>query len=272
MNKSELTARIREKESFLCVGLDTEIEKIPDHLRNSPDPVFEFNRTIIEATAPFAVAYKINLAFYEQYGRDGWESMERTLQVIPPECFCIADAKRGDIGNTSRMYARTFFETYPFDAVTVSPYMGRDSVGPFLEYRDKFTIVLGLTSNAGSEDFQMLQTPDGKLYEKVLKQTSAWGSTDNLMFVVGATRAEHLIHIRKLIPDHFLLVPGVGAQGGDLDSVAEFGLNRDAGLLVNSSRGIIYASPYRDFDVAAAREAQAMQEVMKKWLRIKSFS
>jgi len=266
LNKAQLIEQIKQKASFLCVGLDTELAKIPKHLLSESDPVFVFNKAIVEATAPYCVSYKINLAFYEQYGRSGWESMEKTLQIIPSNCFVIADAKRGDIGNTSTMYAKAFFETYNYDAITVSPYMGKDSVSPFLEYKDKFTIVLGLTSNSGSEDFQMLSTASGKVYENVLTKTAAWGTPDNLMFVIGATKAEKFAEIRKLLPEHFLLVPGVGAQGGDLEGVSNFGMNKDCGLLVNSSRGIIYASSGLDFAEAAYHEAKNIQSQMKGFL------
>ncbi len=248
------------------MGLDTELSKIPHHLLEDEDPIYSFNKAIIEATSPFAVAYKINLAFYEQYGIAGWKSMEKTLAAIPQNCFTIADAKRGDIGNTSKMYAKAFFETYAYDSITVSPYMGHDSVGPFLEYKNKFTIVLGLTSNAGSSDFQTLDTREGKVFESVLKKTATWGTPDNLMFVIGATKAEKFAEIRKILPDHFLLVPGVGAQGGDLRGVAINGMNKDCGLLVNSSRGIIYASNGSDFKEAAGLEARKLQEEMKEYL------
>lgn len=266
MNRQQLIEQIRQKESFLCVGLDTELSKIPQHLLIEDDPIYRFNKAIIEATAPYAVAYKINLAFYEQYGTAGWESMEKTLEAIPKNCFTIADAKRGDIGNTSKMYAKAFFETYNYDSITVSPYMGHDSVGPFLEYPDKFTIVLGLTSNAGSADFQTLETSEGKVYETVLKKIATWGAPDNLMFVIGATKAEKFAEIRKILPNHFLLVPGVGAQGGDLKGVAMNGMNNDCGLLVNSSRGIIYASNGLDFKEAASEEAKKLQQEMKIYL------
>ncbi|MFM9944602.1 MAG: orotidine-5'-phosphate decarboxylase [Bacteroidia bacterium] len=266
MNRKQLIEQIRLKKSFLCVGLDTELSKIPPHLLDEEDPIFSFNKSIIEATSEFAVAYKINLAFYEQYGIIGWQSMEKTLAAIPKNCFTIADAKRGDIGNTSKMYAKAFFETYNYDSITVSPYMGQDSVGPFLEYKDKFTIVLGLTSNAGNADFQMLETEGEKVYESVLKKTATWGTPDNLMFVIGATKAEKFAEIRKILPDHFLLVPGVGAQGGDLKGVATNGLNKDCCLLVNSSRGIIYASNGLDFKEAAREEARKLQQEMKGYL------
>ncbi len=267
MNRQQLIDQIRQKKSYLCVGLDTELSKIPQHLMADDDPIYSFNKAIIEATSPYAVAYKINLAFYEQYGLSGWKSMEKTLQAIPENCFVIADAKRGDIGNTSKMYAKTFFETYPYDALTVSPYMGHDSVGPFLEYENKFTIVLGLTSNSGSADFQLLETQDGHVYESVLKKVASWGHPNNLMFVIGATKAEKFAEIRKILPDHFLLVPGIGAQGGDLKNVSLYGLNKDCGLLVNSSRGIIYASNGFDFKEAAANEAMKLQMEMMTYLQ-----
>ncbi len=266
VNRQQLIEEIKHKKSFLCVGLDTELSKIPPHLLLEDDPIFEFNKAIIEATEPYAVAYKINLAFYEQYGKHGWEIMEKTLHAIPKNCFVIADAKRGDIGNTSKMYAKAFFENYSYDAITVSPYMGHDSVKPFLEYKDKFTIVLGLTSNSGSSDFQMLETGEGKVYEAVLRKTTTWGTPDNLMFVIGATKAEKFAEVRKILPEHFLLVPGIGAQGGDLKSVAEYGLIKDCGLLVNSSRGIIYASNGLDFKEVAAQEARKIQLEMKGYL------
>lgn len=263
MNKAALIAQIFQKKSFLCVGLDTDIEKIPSHLKSFEDPVFEFNRLIVEATKDFAVAYKPNIAFYEAQGEQGWKSLRKTLEIIPKESFTIADAKRGDIGNTSSLYARTFFQTYDFDAVTVAPYMGEDSVKPFLTFKDKWVIVLGLTSNAGSEDFQQLELKNGEhLYEHVLKKVSTWGKTDELMFVVGATQAEHLKKIRNIVPEHFLLVPGVGAQGGSLAEVAQFGITKNVGLLVNASRSILYASSGLDFAQQARNEAQKMQEEM----------
>lgn len=266
LNRLQLIEQIKQKQSFLCVGLDTELSKIPPHLLPESDPLLEFNKAIIEATSPYAVAYKINLAFYEQYGKHGWDIMEKTLHLIPQNCFVIADAKRGDIGNTSKMYARAFFENYNYDAITVSPYMGHDSVKPFLEYENKFTIVLGLTSNAGSCDFQILETAEGKLYEMVLKKTASWGNPDNLMFVIGATKSEKFAEVRKILPDHFLLVPGIGAQGGNLKEVAENAMNKDCGLLVNSSRSIIYASNGTDFRSAAAYEALKLQQEMKGYL------
>lgn len=268
MKKHEIVEQIKAKSSFLCVGLDSELGKIPAHLLSDPDPLFSFNKAIIEATAPYCVSYKLNLAFYEQYGVKGWQSMEKTLEIIPKNCFVIADAKRGDIGNTGTMYAKAFFETYSYDAITVSPYMGEDSVKPFLAYDAKFSIVLGLTSNAGSNDFQVLQTNEGPLYETVLKKVSSWGTPDNLMFVIGATKAEKFAEIRALLPNHFLLVPGVGAQGGDLKGVAMHGMNSECGLLVNSSRGIIYASSGTDFAEAAKSEAIKLRDEMKTYLSL----
>jgi len=269
MTRQELVAQILSKKSYLCVGLDTDPLKIPLHLQSKPDGVLEFNKAIIDATKDHCVSYKINTAFYESQGIKGWEIMEATLAYIPKTHFTIADAKRGDIGNTSSQYAKTFFEVLPFDAVTVAPYMGEDSVRLFLEYTNKWTIVLGLTSNAGSFDFQRLSLADmdGKrLYEQVLETTCKWGSPSNLMFVVGATRASDLSDIRKIIPDHFLLVPGVGAQGGSLEEVSKYGLNRDAGLLVNASRAIIFAGGGEDFALAAKKVAVAYQEEMAKYL------
>jgi len=269
LKKHEIVEQIKAKGSFLCVGLDSEIGKIPKYLLSEPDPLFSFNKAIVEATSPYCVSYKLNLAFYEQYGIKGWQSMEKTLEIIPKNCFVIADAKRGDIGNTGTMYAKAFFETYNYDAITVSPYMGEDSVKPFLAYENKFTIVLGLTSNAGSRDFQILETSEGKLYETVLKKASSWGTPDSMMFVIGATKAEKFAEIRSLIPDHFLLVPGVGAQGGDLEGVAMMGMNHECGLLVNSSRGIIYASSGIDFAEAARNEAVKLRDEMRQYLQIK---
>lgn len=267
MNRKELVENIRRKQSFLCVGLDTDINRIPKHLLNAKDPVFEFNRAIIDATADYCVAYKPNLAFYEAMGSKGMESLEKTMEYIPKEFFTIADAKRGDIGNTAASYAKTFFETYNFDSVTIAPYMGKDSVTPFLEYENKWAILLALTSNEGSADFQKLKLQKGGfLYEEVLRVSAEWGNTDNTMYVVGATKAESLLGIRKLIPNHFLLVPGVGAQGGSLKDVAQYGLNKDVGLLVNSSRGILYASEGEDFAEAAKREASKLQAEMSEIL------
>ncbi|MCW3088362.1 MAG: pyrF [Sediminibacterium sp.] len=269
MTHSELVEQIRHKQSYLCVGLDTDITKLPKHLQSLPDTVFQFNKAIIDATKDHCVAYKINTAFYESQGLKGWEAMERTVQYIPSTHLKIADAKRGDIGNTSAQYAKTFFEVLPFDAITVAPYMGEDSVRPFLDYKDKWTIVLGLTSNEGSNDFQQLKVGEEKhLYEKVLEKTASWGSPQNLMFVVGATRASDLQHIRTIIPGHFLLVPGVGAQGGSLKEVSAYGLNKDCGLLVNASRAIIFASGNEDFADAAGDVARQYQKEMGAYLEL----
>lgn len=257
MNRQQLVEQIKQKESYLCVGLDTDIRKIPRHLLDEPDPVFAFNQEIIDFTKDLCVSYKINTAFYESRGVKGWESLEKTVNYIPENIFRIADAKRGDIGNTSAQYARTFFETFNFDAVTVAPYMGSDSVMPFLEYEDKWTILLGLTSNPGANDFEMQQMGgDEKLFEKVIRVASGWGSADNLMFVIGATRADEFVNVRNLVPDHFFLVPGVGAQGGSLREISAKAMNKDTGLLVNASRAIIYASDTEYF----AREARAVAE------------
>jgi orotidine-5'-phosphate decarboxylase len=272
MTKAELIEQVKSKSSYLCVGLDTDIRKIPKYLLDSEDPVFEFNKQIIDATEPYAVAYKPNIAFYEAMGQKGWESLRKTLDYIPENCFTIADAKRGDIGNTSGLYARAFFDKsssgMSFDSVTVAPYMGRDSVTPFLEFKDKWVILLGLTSNIGSADFQHLtvSNTEEKLFERVLKTSQEWANSAQMMYVVGATQADALKAIRKIIPDHFLLVPGVGAQGGSLKEVSENGMNASCGLLVNSSRGIIYASPNKDFAAAAAKEAQKLQEEMAGYL------
>ncbi len=272
MNRNQLFKQIQKKRSFLCVGLDTDILKIPKHLLDTSDPVFSFNKEIIDATAPFSVAYKPNLAFYESLGWQGWESLEKTVIYLRsrfPEIFIIADAKRGDIGNTSNLYARAFFDKLDFDAVTVAPYMGEDSVKPFMTYLDKWVILLALTSNKGAFDFQFLkdEKTGDKLFESVLKTSQNWGSTENMMYVVGATKAEKLKEIREIIPDHFLLVPGVGAQGGSLQEVARNGMNNKCGLLVNSSRGIIYASAEEDFAEKAenaAKEVQLEMEVLLK--------
>ncbi|MFT4061576.1 MAG: orotidine-5'-phosphate decarboxylase [Edaphocola sp.] len=265
MDKQALTALMRSKKSFLCVGLDTDTKKLPGHLPGGEDPVFEFNKAIIDATKEYAVAYKINTAFYEAQGIEGWTSMAKTLAYIPKEIFTIADAKRGDIGNTAEQYAHTFFETFPFDSVTVAPYMGKDSVAPFLQFAGKWAIVLGLTSNEGSKDFQLQPSGGELLYERVLRTVASWGSSDNTMFVVGATRAEQLAHIRTVVPDHFLLVPGIGAQGGDLDSVAKAALNKDVGILVNVSRGIIFAGTGIDFADKAAAAAKGYQQQMARY-------
>lgn len=271
MNSNQLFQQIQQKESFLCVGLDTDIRKIPTHLLKSDDPIFEFNRQIIDATAPYTVCYKPNLAFYEDAGIKGWQSLVRTVEYLRskyPEQFIIADAKRGDIGNTSSMYARAFFSDMGVDAVTLSPYMGSDTVRPFYDYADKWAVLLALTSNPSAADFEMLDLASGeKLYEKVITESSNWGTTDNTMYVVGATKAEMLGGIRRLIPDHFLLVPGVGAQGGSLAEVARWGMNSRCGLLVNSSRAIIYASSGIDFAESAAAEAFKVQQEMKQLLK-----
>ena len=266
MTRQQLTEQIRTKGSYLCVGLDTDPAKVPRHLLSHADPVFEFNRQIIDATAAFCVSYKINTAFYESSGAKGWDTMERTASYIPSTHFRIADAKRGDIGNTSAYYAKAFFETLPFDAVTVAPYMGEDSVKPFLEYRDKWTILLGLTSNPGAADFELQPAGDGLLYEKVLTTAAQWGTPDNLMFVIGATQSDWFEGIRRLTPDHFYLVPGVGSQGGSLREVSAKAMNKEVGLLVNSSRGIIYASGGEDFAVRAGEEANKYQKEMSGYL------
>ncbi|KOF03426.1 orotidine 5'-phosphate decarboxylase [Roseivirga seohaensis subsp. aquiponti] len=267
MTRAELFGQIQKKNSFLCVGLDTDLNKIPKHLLNTEDPIFEFNKRIIDATAQYAVAYKPNIAFYEAYGVKGWQSLEKTIAYIPKDIFILADAKRGDIGNTSKMYAKAFLENMNCDAITVAPYMGEDSVKPFLEFDNKWVILLALTSNAGGKDFQNLElTQGGELYEEVLRKSQEWGTTDQLMYVVGATRAEALTNIRKIVPDHFLLVPGVGAQGGSLKDVAQYGMNNQCGLLVNSSRGIIYASQEEDFAEVAEEKARELQLEMQQYL------
>lgn len=266
MNRQQLINEIFTKKTFLCVGLDTDINKIPAHLKNEDDPIFAFNKAIIDATAPYCVAYKSNLAFYECYGLKGMLAFEKTIQYIKenhPNHFIIADAKRGDIGNTSKMYAQTFFEEYNLDSVTVAPYMGEDSVKPFLEYDGKWVILLALTSNKGSHDFQLTEDKQGeRLFEKVLKKSQEWGTTENLMYVVGATQGKMFEDIRRIAPEHFLLVPGVGAQGGSLQEVCKYGMTKDCGLLVNSSRGIIYASTDTDFAEVAAVKAKELQEEM----------
>ena len=266
MTRAQLINTIRTTQSYLCVGLDSDRTKIPKHLLSYADPVFEFNRQIIDATKDHCVAYKINTAFYEADGVKGWETMERTVNYIPATHFKIADAKRGDIGNTSSQYARAFFETLAFDAITVAPYMGEDSVRPFLEYKDKWTILLGLTSNSGSKDFELQQAGDGLLYEKVLTTAARWGSPDNLMYVVGATQADSFTAIRRLTPDHFYLVPGVGAQGGSLEDISKKAMNGDVGLLVNASRAVIYASGGEDFAAAAMAAADAYHREMRGYL------
>lgn len=270
MKRNELFRQIREKRSFLCVGLDSDILKIPESLQSAEYPLFSFNKSIIDATHDLCVAYKPNLAFYESQGSKGWISLELTLEYLRsrfPEIMVIADAKRGDIGNTSGLYARAFFGEMGFDAVTVAPYMGEDSVRPFLEFQGKWTILLALTSNRGAADFQYSEDASGeKLFEKVLRQSMKWGNEDSLMYVVGATRAESLKRIREIVPDHFLLIPGIGAQGGNLEEVCRYGLNKECGLLINSSRGIIYASGGLDFADAARREAFDLQTKMEEQL------
>ena len=266
MTRKELIQQIREKQSFLCVGLDTDLKKIPQHLLAEDDPIFAFNKAIIDATAPYCVSYKPNLAFYEAFGVKGLMAFEKTIKYLKqqyPNHFIIADAKRGDIGNTSAMYARTFFEEYDVDSLTVAPYMGEDSVSPFLGYEGKWVILLALTSNKGSHDFQLTESPDGeRLFEKVLRRSQQWASDEQMMYVVGATQGQMFEDIRRLAPTHFLLVPGVGAQGGSLQEVCKYGMNRDCGLLVNSSRGIIYASQGEDFAEVAAQKAQELQQEM----------
>ena len=266
MTRQQLIEQIQLKKSYLCVGLDTDFDKIPTHLKSHPDAIFEFNKQIIDATKDLCVAYKINTAFYEVLGSKGWDIMERTVNYIPAEHFTIADAKRGDICNTSSQYAKAFFETLSFDSVTVAPYMGEDSVKPFLAFDNKWAIVLGLTSNAGSKDFEQQKMGDNFLYETVLKKVSTWGNDGNLMFVIGATKATLLAEIRKIIPDHFLLVPGVGFQGGSLEEVSKYGLNKDCGLLVNASRAIIYASEKEDFPAEARAIALQYQTEMAGYL------
>ena len=266
MNRQQLINEIFTKKTFLCVGLDTDINKIPAHLKNEDDPIFTFNKAIIDATAPYCVAYQPNLAFYECYGLKGMLAFEKTIQYIKenhPNHFIIADAKRGDIGNTSKMYAQTFFEEYNLDSVTVAPYMGEDSVKPFFEYEGKWVILLALTSNKGSHDLQLTEDKQGeRLFEKVLKKSQEWGTTENLMYVVGATQGKMFEDIRRIAPEHFLLVPGVGAQGGSLQEVCKYGMTKDCGLLVNSSRGIIYASTDTNFAEVAAAKAKELQEEM----------
>ena len=271
MNRQELIDQIQLKKSFLCIGLDVDLTKIPTHLLTEEDPIFEFNKQIIDATAHLAVAYKPNTAFYEAYGIKGWIALEKTIKYINenyPDIFTIADAKRGDIGNTSTMYAKAFFEDLNFDSVTVAPYMGSDSVEPFLAFKNKTTILLALTSNKGGLDFQGLKTESDELYKEVLKTAVTWKNSENLMFVVGATKAEYFSTIRKIVPDHFLLVPGVGAQGGNLQDVCKYGLNKDCGLLINSSRGIIYAGNDENFAIKAQEEAQKLQQEMAAILAV----
>jgi orotidine-5'-phosphate decarboxylase len=267
MNKAQLFQQIQDKKSYLCVGLDTDIKKIPQHLLKAKDAIFEFNKQIIDATIDSAVAYKPNIAFYEAEGSQGWDSLQKTIEYLPKEVFTIADAKRGDIGNTSSLYARAFFDKMNFDSVTVAPYMGEDSVKPFLEFKNKWVILLALTSNSGSNDFQREQLASGEyLFEKVLRKSSEWGNSEELMYVVGATQTDMLEKIRQIIPEHFLLVPGVGAQGGSLKDVSAAGMNSKCGLLVNSSRGIIYASQGEDFAKVAGQEAKKVQAKMEEYL------
>lgn len=265
MTRKELVEQIKKKRSFLCVGLDTDLKKIPRHLHSAPDPILEFNKQIIDATKEFCVAYKPNTAFYEALGSAGWEALEKTVHHIEDSCkdvFIIADAKRGDMGNTAEMYAQAFFGSMNVDAVTISPYLGEDTVRPFLNYEGKWTILLALTSNKSATDFQK---PNG-LYKNVLERSKGWGSPDNMMYVVGATQAEVLSDVRKIVPEHFLLVPGVGAQGGSLNDVAQYGMNKECGLLVNSSRNIIYASAQNDFALKAKAEAEKLQKQMEQLL------
>lgn len=265
MTKKQLVEQIFKKRTFLCVGLDTDIERIPTFLLKYKDPIFEFNKRIIDATKDLCVAYKPNIAFYESLGSKGWDSLQKTIEYIPEEIFTIADAKRGDIGNTSKMYAKTFFETYNFDSVTIAPYMGSDSVTPFLDFKDKWAIILALTSNKSSQDFQFMKEDDTFLYEKVIKQSLTWGNDENIMFVTGATHPEKFKELRELAPNSFFLVPGVGAQGGDLDAVVKFGRNKDMGLLVNSSRGIIYAGDDFDFNIKAREKALELKQQMERY-------
>ncbi|MFM9840243.1 MAG: orotidine-5'-phosphate decarboxylase [Cyclobacteriaceae bacterium] len=267
MTRQQLFEQIKKKQTYLCVGLDTDLDKIPKHLLQLPDPIFEFNKQIIDATKDFCVAYKPNIAFYEALGAKGWESLQKTLEYIPKECFTIADAKRGDIGNTSTLYAKAFFQQMDFDALTVAPYMGEDSVKPFLEFEGKWVILLVHTSNPGSQDFQLIETQDGKyLYQEVIFASQRWATPEKMMYVVGATHADKIGAIRALAPDHFFLVPGVGAQGGNLEEVSKTGMNAQCGLLVNSSRAIIYASSGEDFAQAASRAAKDMQKEMSEYL------
>lgn len=269
MDKATLIKHIQQRKSFLCVGLDTDITKIPKHLLSSEDPIFEFNKAIIDATRDLCVAYKPNLAFYEAYGLKGWAAFEKTVRYIGNEHFIIADAKRGDIGNTATMYAKAFFEQMPCDSITVAPYMGADSVRPFLEFEGKWAIVLGLTSNAGSGDFQLaLQDGSMPLYEKVMRRVMDWGTPENTMFVIGATHPEKFAEIREIAPEHFFLVPGVGAQGGELSQIAKYGMNDEVGLLVNSSRGIIYADTGRYFHEKVHEEARKLQKEMERFIKL----
>lgn len=268
MRRSELISHIKSKSSFLCVGLDPDPTKIPSSLSQEKEPILAFNKAIIDATADYCVAYKPNIAFYESLGNRGWDILGATLELIPKDCLSIADAKRGDIGNTAAMYAKTFFQTYLFDAITIAPYMGEDSVKPFLNFKDKWSIVLGLTSNPGSADFQLQKLADGRdVFEAVLEIVATWGTDENLMFVIGATHAEMFKLVRKYLPTNFLLVPGVGAQGGDLDAICRYGMIDDVGLLINASRSILYADTGRDFAQSARDEAMAIQTRMDRHLQ-----
>ncbi|MFT6959372.1 MAG: orotidine-5'-phosphate decarboxylase [Polaribacter sp.] len=269
MTTQELIAQIKKKKSFLCIGLDVDLDKIPSHLLREQDPIFAFNKAIIDATHHLCVAFKPNTAFYEAYGLKGWKSLEKTIQYLNknyPEIFTIADAKRGDIGNTSTMYAKAFFEDLAFDSVTVAPYMGKDSVEPFLAFKEKHTIMLALTSNKGAFDFQTKKINEKEVYKHVLETSKSWKNSENLMYVVGATQAEYFKAIRKIVPNSFLLVPGIGAQGGNLQDVCKYGLSKNIGLLINSSRGIIYASATQDFAIKAAEKAQELQLQMKQFI------
>ena len=274
MNRQELVKQIKEKRSFLCVGLDSDIKKLPACLKDSDDAIFEFNKAIIDATAPYTVAYKPNLAFYEAFGVKGWISFEKTVKYIKekyPEIFIIADAKRGDIGNTSALYARSFFEEMKVDSLTVGPYMGEDSVKPFLAYEDTWVILLALTSNPGSHDFQLTKDEEGTmLFEKVLATSREWGSKENMMYVVGATQGKSFENVRRIVPEHFLLVPGVGAQGGSLEEVCKYGMNSDCGLLVNASRAIIFADSSENFAAVAAEKARDYQQQMERELKVRN--
>jgi orotidine-5'-phosphate decarboxylase len=269
MQLQKLIEQIQQKKSMLCVGLDVDLEKIPKHLLEFDDPIFEFNKAIIEATQEYCIAYKPNIAFYEAYGLKGWKALQKTIDYINkhyPEQFTIADAKRGDIGNTSKMYAKAFFEDLNFDSVTVAPYMGKDSVKPFLQFKDKYAIMLGLTSNEGAEDFQFLENKGIPLFESVLKTSQTWENSKQLMYVIGATKSSYLKKIRQILPDSFLLIPGVGAQGGNLKEVCKYGLNSTYGLIINSTRGIIYASQEKDFAIQSASNAKALQKQMEPYI------